>query len=327
MATDMKMVAIGVTLVIVGGSFVGVMAQLAGMNNPVGDFWFSVFGDGGELPTDQQYAKVALDTQKKGAEATDPATTAYVWYDWDGDGQVDRGAYPDEGEIETVGAVSGLCTTTAKYPIGQTIWFQLHASGYQVMEISRVVPTPGAGWNGETALTVPAAQMILLDTSISVSVTATGTGGSVAMVTSSGDYNYTTYGTSPSIDVLITCATADAGIGQSSYNHWVTGKSYHGTFLAIKMVLTEKANVVFSDYDYIGDDGTSQWVVWDITERIFNDADLDDDGDYTLEFSLTIVGAFDWDEINIYDNVLETNFGQFAFGTADGQETDLDFIA
>ena len=326
--TDIKLYAIGIVALVAGVSFIGVMGNLVwDMPNPVGNFWLNIGGDDSTVPPAESLAPIAFELQKKGAEGTHPSATAYVWYDWDGDGQVDLGTYPDSGEIETCSLDdNNKITTSVHYPVGEQVWFQLHATNYQVLEIARTVPEPAAAWNGVDALTVPAVQMVLLETSITVSVSASGTGGTVAMVTGTGDYNYTTYGTSPSIDLMITCATGDAGIGQPAYRHWVTGKSYHGSFIAIKMALTEKSNVIFSDYDYQDDDGTSLWTVWDLNSLVFNDAEVDDDGDYVLEFGLTIVGDFDWDEINIYDSVLETNFGQEAYGTADGQETDLDFV-
>lgn len=313
-----------ITLIVVGG---GTGLGIAGYQNPVYD---AVQALGAWLfpgaVTPGQPVRVTTTVYKMGAESTNPAATGYVWYDWDGDGLVDIGNVDSgAGEIETLSASSGVITTNTYYPVSGDIYVQLHASSYEVVTYKRTVPSPALGWDGTTAIPIGNMPMVALDASGTVTVVATGTS-AVAMVTSSGDYNYTTYGTSPSIDININCPTSDSGIGTESYTHWGTGKGYHGTFLAIKFVLTEKANLIFSDYDYIFDDGTSQWICWDIPS-IFNDADLTDDGTYTKEFSLTIVGAFDWDEINVYNQVLETNFGQGSFGTQDYQETDLDFTA
>jgi hypothetical protein len=251
-----------------------------------------------------------------------------VHFDWDGDGQVDLGEYPDYGEIETCTASSGVITTSAKYPVGFDIWFQLHASGYQVSTVKRTVPEPASGWNGETALTVPSTSLVLLDTSITVTASAVGTAGTVSLATGT-DYNYTTNGVNPTVTFRIQCATSDAGIGQAAYTDWSTGKAYHGTFFGFNVALTDKSDFTLStEFDIIDDDGTNAWYGWNIPSVIFNDAADDDDGYYEISVKFTAIsGEFEILLANIYDGLLQTSFDQCAYGTADGSETSLNFVA
>jgi hypothetical protein len=274
-------------------------------------------------------APISFEVQKAGAVGTHPSATAYVWYDWDGNGQVGLGAYPDSGEIETVSlGTDNRITTGEFYPVGASVWFQLHAASYQVIEVSRKVPAPVIGWDGTTALSVSAVQMVLLDTAITVTASAVGTLGTVTIDTST-DYNSTLNGVNPTITFRITCGTDDAGIGQPSYRDWSTGLSYHGSFFAFDVALTDKSDFTVGGtaFDYIGDDGTNAWYVWDIP-NIFNDAGITTDGYAEITVSFTgISGAFEVLLANVYDGVLATSFSQFSFGTADGSETSLNFLA
>ena len=305
------------------------VGSIMGFNNPLGDYIAT--GLGFDVTTDEPLdiaggsARVNSIVYKLGVESTYPSTTVLIWYDWDGDGVKDYGdRNAGEGEIETKSSSSSAGFTTGYYPLGAVIEIQLQASGYQVVEYTRTVEgTPDA--NG--IVYIDNMPVMLIDTSITVTMDAVGTAGTVAMVTSSGDYNYTTNGVSPTCTIRIACGTSDAGIGGNGYTDWITGKAYHGSFVALSIALTEKSSAIFGSYDYLLDDGTNQWVVWDLNNPIFNDASLDDDGSGTVVFGLTITGAFDIDYINVYDTCLATNFGQATFGTQDGQETDLDFVA
>lgn len=323
-AKQTKLVAV-LAICVVATASVLTVASIFGQNNPVGDFFATALGFDVTPPVEGS-ARVNSVIYKLGAEATYPSATVLIGYDWNGDGTIAIGnVHTGEGEIELCSSTTSSGFTTGKYyPIGKSVKIQLQASLYEVVEYEReVAGTPDS--NGIVYLdNMP---MMLLDTSITVTVDMVGTAGTVAMVTSSGDYNRTTNGDIPTVNIRVACGTTDAGIGSKPYVDWITGKSYHGTFVAIKILLTEKSNINFGSYDYIGDDGTNQWIVWDISAPCFNDAAKDDDGSFSLSFSSTLYGDFDFDEINVYNSVTESDFGQFIFGTADGQETDLDITS
>ena len=322
-ANQTKLVAI-LAICLVGGASVLTAASIFGMNNPVGDFFATALGFDVTPPVEGE-ARVNSVIYKLGAESTYPSATVLIGYDLNGDGSIAIGnVQTGDGEIETKSATDANGFTSMYYPIGETLKIQLQASGYETVEYERVVSgTPDS--NGIIYLdNMP---MMLLDTSITVTVDMVGTAGTVAMVTSSGDYNRTTNGDIPTMTIRVACGTTDAGIGTQPYVDWITGKSYHGTFVAVKILLTEKSNINFGSYDFIGDDGTNQWIVWDISAPCFNDAAIDDDGSFSLSFGITLYGNFDFDEVNVYNSVTESDFGQFIFGTADGQETDLDVVS
>jgi hypothetical protein len=322
-ANQTKIIGV-IAICLVLGSSVLTVASIFGANNPVGDFFAAALGFDVTPPVEGE-ARINSVIYKLGEESTYPSATVLIGYDHDGDGTIELGNFQTgDGEIETKSATSSSGFTSGYYPIGETLKIQLQASGYETVEYERVVAgTPDS--NGIIYLDYM--PMMLLDSSITVTVDMVGTAGTVAMVTSSGDYNRTTNGNIPIMTIRVACGTTDAGIGTKPYVDWITGKSYHGTFVAVKILLTEKSNINFGSYDYIGNDGTNQWIVWDVTNPCFNDASLDSDGSFSLSFGITLYGDFDFDEINVYNSVTESDFGQFIFGTADGQETDLDVVS
>lgn len=321
-----------IAYIFIGGLLVSTgltMGSIFGFSNPLGDYIAEGLGfdiTPSQPTLEDGSARINSVIYQLGAEATYPSATVLIWHDWDADGNVDIGnVHTGDGEIETLSASSSSGFTSGSYyPVGATVKIQLQASAYEVVTYTRTVQgTPDS--NGIVYLdNMP---MMALDSSITVTVDAVGTAGTVAMVTDTGDYNYTLNGVNPTLTIRVACGTADSGIGMDGYNDWITGKAYHGTFVALKILLTEKSSVIFGSYDYLINDGTNQWIIWDLANPIFNDASLDDDGSTSISFPITITGEFDIDEVNIYDTVLETNFGQGTFGTADGQETNLDFIA
>lgn len=319
-AGQQKIIGVFVVCLVLGSSVLTV-ASIFGANNPVGDFFATAFGFDVTPPVEGT-ARINSVIYKLGVESTYPSATVLIGYDWNGDGSIAIGnVHTGEGEIELCSSTSSSGFTTGKYyPIGKSVKIQLQASLYEVVEYEReVAGTPDS--NGIIYLdNMP---MMLLDTSITVTMDMVGTAGTVATSTTV-NYNRTTNGDIPTVTIRVACATADSGIGSKPYTDWVTGKAYHGTFVAVKILLTEKSNINFGSYDYIGDDGTNQWIVWDISAPCFNDASIDDDGSFSLSFGITLYGDFDIDEINVYNSVTESDFGQYIFGTADGQETDID---
>jgi hypothetical protein len=149
------------------------------------------------------------------------------------------------------------------------------------------------------------------------------------MVSGTTDYNYTTYGTSPTLDISITCATSDTGLGTVTYYDWATrdADEYHGTFVAIGVTNADNTDVTFSGADHVKTDGTYYWYVWDLAE-IWNDAGEDDDGTYTFSVPITIRGAFDIAYINVFNELKEDSFAAGALVSGyDMNEDNLDFVA
>lgn len=315
--------ALVVSLIVVGG---GVGIAQAGYPNIVNDavmYIASLIWGGSLTPT--QEVRITSTVYKQGAEATYPSATAYVWYDWDHDGSIDLGNIDTgAGEIETLSTTSGVFTSAHYYPVGGSVYFQLHASTYESVEYMRTIPKPADNWDGVTAIPLGNMPMILLETQIIVTVSEADAG---LLVTSSGDYDYGTYGTVASMTIRVSMNQTDHGMYTPAYTHWVTGEAYHGSFIGITMDAADSGNCVFSSYNGYEDQGSYTYVWWDLSSAIFNDADLTDDGAYSLVFTITCVGAFDWNTIGAYNSLKATEFGQQAWGSADGSETDIDFVA
>lgn len=304
-----------------------VVLDVVGVDNPLGNFWIELFTV--TPPEDGITARFDLDVTKRGTTTT-PSGIGYVWYDWNGNDGVDIGDIKTgAGEIEEVTFTSGAFTTSERYPIDEDIWIQFPASdnsGYQTKQVKVTIPSEaiGSGWDGNTAITISDATLMATESSLTVTVSEEDAG---TLVTSSTDYNYTTYGTTADMTIKVAAATSDAGISTQGYTHWLTGKKYHGSFIGIKIDAADAGNCIFSSYDGHELQGSYTFVWWDLTEELFNDASFTDDGNIKLEFQITIAGAFDWNNIVIVDEVLESEFGQQAWGTADGEETDIDFVA
>ncbi len=287
------------------------------------DAAFDLFdgGIGGNV-YDGQMAPQKFITYKKGTNTAIVSVEGYAWFDWDADGAVDLGEYP-QGEIESLtgDGTSGLITTQIAYPVGQEVFYQLHSSGYEVTQIARTVTSVSAGYDG-SAIGVPHAFLMLTDTGASrVSVDG------VMLVTSSTDYNYTLGTTEPVLTFRHTSVSTDAGLSSPLYTHWSTGKTYSGT-----LVVATFTNQDFIDLHPEGYDGVhigaATTTIWWFTSGYFNDADQVGDDVFLLTFSMDISAAGDIATIGMYSDIemneLEIGVLNTPIAT---HETDLDFVA
>jgi hypothetical protein len=300
------------------------VASIFGYRNWLGDTIAT--GLGFDL-TGQQItgeARVNAAVTVRGNASAYPSATVLAWFDWDGDGAVDRGSVFEGlgGEIESLSASAAAGFTTTKYyPVGSTVFFQVSATGYETAIYPRVVSgTPDA----DGIVTLGSIPLMLLDTSITVTISEADAG---TLTTGTGDYNYTTYGTTVDLTVRVACGTSNAGIGVSDYVNWVSGYAYKGSFIGITLDVADASGLVFTTaYSGYKQVGSYVFVWWNVND-IFNDGSINDDGTFDLNIKGSIVSAFDMNTIGIYDSMLQQEFDQCAWGSADGSETDIDFTA
>lgn len=289
----------------------------AGMN-----FLIDLFGGGIGGNVHGQRAPQKFTPYKEGTTTALTSVETYAWFDWDGDGAVDLGAYP-EGEIENLvgDGTSGEISTQVAYPVGGKVWYQMHSSGYEVTQISRVVESVPNGYDG-AAMAVPNAYMMLTDTGVSrVSVDGT------LLVSGSTDYNYTAGTDVPTVQFRHTATSTDAGIGSPQYTHWGTGKSYSGSIVAATFTNQDFIDLHPAGYDGIHIGGATTTIWW-FTDGYFNDADQTGDDVFILEFSLDISADGDIATIGFYSDVEMKDLAIGVLNTQIGTyEDNLDFVA
>jgi hypothetical protein len=164
--------------------------------------------------------------------------------------------------------------------------------------------------------------MMLTDTGDSrVSVDA------VLLVTSSGDYNYTTGTTEPTCEFRHTSTSTDAGISTPQWTHWGTGKSYSGTVVVATFTNQDFTDLKPSGYHGVFI-GASTTTIWWFTNGYFNDADKTGDEVFILSFGMDISAAGDIATIGMYNDIEMSDLAIGVIGSAVGTyETDLDFVA
>lgn len=281
-----------------------------------------VGGENPFVPDSGLMAPQKFTLTKRGTTTAVETADVYAWYDWNGNGLVDLGAYP-EGEIETLAsaATTGLVTTTLDYPIGKPVLYQVHKTGYEVETFSRIRSTVPAAHDG-SALAVQSVYLTLTDTG----ATRISMNGEL-LVTSSTDYNYTLSGAEPSCEVVHTSSTADTGINEQAFTHWSTGKSYAGTFLGITMTEADFLDIVPSGYDGFFNDGTNYYI-WFFVDGYWNDGDITGDERYSVYFNCDINDAGDFAILGLYNGVETKDIAIGSWTTVLGtSETDIDIVA
>ena len=278
-------------------------------------------GLGGNVYSDER-APMKFTFNKQGTTTALTSVVTYVWFDWDKDGAVDLGEYP-EGEIEslTSDGTSGLLTTQVAYPVGSDIYFQAHLATYETRTVVRQVEKLPQSHDG-SALSVPNANLMLTAAGDSrVMVDA------VLLVTDTGDYGYTSGTTEPTIYFRHTSAATDTGIATPAWTHWGTGKSYSGTLVIATFTNQDFIDLKPSGYDGIHI-GASTTTIWWNTNGYFDDADITGDEVFEMSFTMDISAAGDIATIGMYNDIEMDDLiiGVLSGGVGTG-ETNLDFTA
>ena len=259
---------------------------------------------------------------KRGTATAIAAATVYAGFDWNSNGLIDLGEYPD-GEIETLtsAGTTGLVTTALAYPVGEEVFYQVHASTYEVEVFSRTLNQVPSSYDG-SALSVPACYVTLTDTG----ATRISLNGEL-LVTSSTDYNYTLSGSEPSGEVVHTATSTDAGINEQAYVNWGTGKIYAGTFLGVTMTNQDYIDLRPDGFDGIFIGATNTYIWW-FVDGYFNDADVTGDERYSMFFNCDISDAGDFAIIGMYNGVETSDLAIGSWTTVLGtSETDIDIVA
>lgn len=259
---------------------------------------------------------------KKGTTTALTSAEVYAWFDWDNDGAVDLGEYPN-GEIETLSGdgSSGLVTTNVHYPVQGDVFYQIHVSGYEVMQISRKVGSLPSGYDGD-AIAVPNVFLILTDTG-TTRISVDGT----LLVSGTTDYNYTAGTSEPVLTFRHTSTSTDAGISSPAYTHWGTGKSYSGSIVVATFTNQDFIDLHPAGYDGVHVGGATTTIWW-FVDGYFNDADQTGDEVFQFDFTMDISADGDIATIGFYSDVemkdLEIGVLNTQIGT---YEDNLDFVA
>lgn len=269
-----------------------------------------------------QRSPVKFTLTKRGTSTAVEAATVYAHYDWNGNGLVDLGEYP-EGEIETLAsaATTGLVTTSVEYPIGADILFQIHKTGYEVETFSRSRDTVPSAHDG-SALVIPSCFLTLTDTGVSrVSINGE------LLVTATTDYNYTLSGAEPQVEFKHTSTSTDSGINEKAYTDWSSGKNYAGTMVIATFTNDDFLDLVPSGFSGLFTDGTTYTVWWDVA-GYFNDDGVTNDEIFRSYFNMDINDAGDIATIGMYNGIEAGDLAIGIIGSALGtSETGLDIVA
>ena len=259
---------------------------------------------------------------KRGTSTAVEAATVYAWYDWNSNGAVDLGEYP-EGEIETLqsAASTGLVTTGVEYPLNKDVLYQVHMAAYNIETFARKRVSLPAAHDG-SALVVPSVFLTLTD----AGATRISMNGEL-LVTTTGTYSYGASGAEPTCEVVHTAATADAGIGEAAYTHWGTGKTFAGSVLIITYANQDFIDLKPDSYSGIFI-GPSTTTVWYNTAGYFNDGDVTGDERFSMFFNLDITAIGDLVTIGLHQGIelsdLAIGISNTAIGTP---ETDIKVVA
>ena len=188
-------------------------------------------------PGEGEFAPHTFVIAKEGTVTAVPDVAVYAWFDWDGDGEVDLGAFEGvsadgvlaNGEIETLAAVAttAVVTTAVEYPIGEAVSYQCIIASYEIAVYQRTRSTLPSAYDG-SALAVsniymrasPAGQLYASEDN---------TGNLISTV----EYDGSAWGIEPTIDIKLVANTTDSGTLETSYYDWSNGKHYTGQFLGI----------------------------------------------------------------------------------------------
>ena len=310
-----------------------IIVVILGVAFAMGAFGSITVGDvtidpiGGEDPDDNvstSFAPHDFTIRKRGVGTALTSVPVFGWYDWNENGLVDIGNIAeDEGEIEhlTSDSSTGLVSTVIEYPIGESVLYQVQASGYQVQTFSRVRSSVPSAWNGD-ALSVVDCSVTLTDTGVS-RVSAEGN----LLVTDTGDFNTTTAGTTtPQFTFRHTATSSDAGINQAAYTNWDTAKQYSGTIVAATFTNQDFVDLNPDGYDGIFVGASETTIYWNVA-GYFNDAGITGDEVFLLNFNLDVTAAGDVATIGMYQGIELKNLAIGILGSAVGTyETNLDIV-
>ena len=204
---------------------------------------------------DAQYCSQYFTLYKEGTTTALASASVYGWYDWDGDGTVDLGAFEGisadgvlvNGEIEslTSAATTGLVTTAVEYPVGELVSYQIHLADYEKNTFTRARNSLPIAHDG-SALSV---------TAIYLRLSAAGQG--YASETNTGnlvtatEYAGGTYGFTPTIEIKCISNTTDSGFSEVEYYDWSNGKHYTGQFVGITMTTQDFIDGNPSGFDFV----------------------------------------------------------------------------
>ena len=255
---------------------------------------------------------LSFNVYKEGTTTAIASVAVYAWYDWDGDGAVDLGAYPADGEIESLvsAATTGLVTTSVEYPIGKDVLFQCQVAAYEINTFARSRDSVPAAHDG-SALSVP--NVFLRANPEGQAYCSESNTGNLVTAT---EYAGATYGFSNVLDIKVISNTTDTGFSEGAYTDWDTGYEYSGNFVGITLTNQDFIDSGISGgYDgmFVGASNTMLWM-W-IGNHFDNDADTGDGSFILGQLEFTDMTA-DWNmTIGIHSSVKMTALNVGSFGT------------
>lgn len=262
----------------------------------------------------------------------------YIWYDWNGDGVMQRSTFEGivageliGGEIEqtTSGSSDGFFQTRSQYPIGKPINVMVDPGadgGYQITY--KTITMYG---EADTSNVITTADIICRATDDAI--TFSGLIRSVA-IDDAVDYNATLYGATGVMEVRALLATSDAGFssqtansptygGNGVFTHWGSGKEYAATFLGGYCTNQDAIDLGIDsgDFDFYYQGASNTYFAkylddFDGLANTFYDSDDDSAPTFTFSFDVDISDTGALVYVGMFQNVEWSDFNRGVWGPA-----------
>jgi hypothetical protein len=275
---------------------------------------------------------VAEDNPSDDLESED----VYLWYDWNGDGVMQRSTFEGivdgaliGGEIETTtsGATDGYFQTRVQYPVGKPINVMVDPGadgGYQI-----TYQTITMYGSADTSNVITTADIVCRATDDAITFSGLIRGTSIDDGT---DYNATLNGKTGVFEIRAALATSDAGfnsqtegnptyLGEGKFTHWGSGKDYAATFVGGYGTNQDIIDLGLDsgDFDFYYQGASNTYFakfVDDFDAQANTFYDSDDDSSPTFTFScgvdITATGALTY--VGLFQNVEWAEFNRGIWG-------------
>ena len=286
----------------------------------------------------------------------------YIWYDWNGDGVMQRGDFggytTDEGllgdgEIEDTSsaATTGIFTSPSEYPIDEVIYLFIDDEGEEYQMTYKKVAMSGSRNSDGSAKTIGEVEVRATDDgSLDYSGLING-----KAIDDGTDYNATTDGDVGEFELRIKLATSDAGFSsqtgygvnptydtqQEYWTHWGSGVKYAPSFIGFYLTNQDADDMGLksSQFDFVKIGTTNTFYatyLWHFDESDTGDMFYDSDDTVAPTFKATwdvdcdAAGAMIY--IGLFQDVLWDDFVDGDWGpTTDGTilgtlGADWDFV-
>lgn len=339
-------------------AFAGYMAS-NGTRNILTDFWgFNVEVDdtGSKVDlgdVDVETSRFSMTMVKEDTSTVITSGTDYIWFDWNEDGNIQRGdfdGYYDSdddgvpelhgGEIEATSpdSTTGIFTSPSQYPMGPNfvIWIFYDDGGetYQIAYDSTII-----SGSADSSAVRHMGNMYARPTDDGA-LSYSGLIRSTA-IDDSTDYNYTAGGQTGNFEIRVTWATSGSGVNSQTnpnffswdrdlyagtstgayWTHWGTGKKYAPTFLGFYCTNQDATDLGLDtiDFDFYYQGATNSFFAvyldqFDGSEDLFYDSSDDAAPTFIYSFDVDINAAGALVYVGFFQDVEYSDFIRGSWG-------------